>query len=495
MSPSTQESDKDIALALEHVSVLQRQLTYVQLQNNQPSLAAPSATHDTFEGIPLEGARKLPDTDLQQGGGAPEIPFLRRRVEHLTVENRQLRRQCAQLKLTAVSGGAVPADQQRGTQEGATSNRSDPPSGEGQSSSQLVMAQVQTGMIPLFDGSRPPSLTSPGALQPDRHPSSGLDHQSAAQTSEREEALRRELSERAAELAQLQRENSRLMEMSSALRSERDRLLSQQRATPQAEGLAAVPRGRADGGKSGVEAMGSPVPLPNGGLMAEAVSPSRPPAGLASYQPLAASTSDPDASKIQVVARNASSSNPYQEHSVYSSRSPSRHPERSQSQQGSELPSSAIFAQEEVELERALLQGGRQRHGVLSMSAASGLFTDSSLNKRSRNASLDGSTFAVGTMVPLHDRAAAMAEVAVVRAQHWSRSPTEGRSGGVGGLEEIGEGLQASGLSPGSRPPSGIPGSASSRETASQRARLQALQRRREEEATRPRARNYNQRD
>ena len=480
MSPSTQESDKDIALALEHVNVLQRQLTYVQMQNNQSSSAAPSATHDAFEGIPSEGVRKLPDTDLQQGGGAPEIPFLRRRVEHLTVENRQLRRQCAQLKLTAASGGP--------------SNGSDPPSGEGQSSSLLTMAQTQTGIIPLFDGSRPPSLTSPGDLQSNGHPTPGLDYQSATQASVREEALQKELSERAAELARLQRENSRLMEMSSALRSERDRLLSQQRATPQAEGLAMAPRGRADGGKSGVEAMGSPVPLPNGGLMAVAVSPSRPPAGLATYQPLAASTSDPGSSKIQVVARNASSSNPDQEHSVSSSRSPSRHPEGTQSQQGSELPSSAIFAQEEVELERAV-QGGRQRHGVLSMSAASGLFTDSSLNKRSRNASLDGSTFAVGTMVPLHDRAAAMAEVAVARAQHRSRSPTEGRSGGVGGLEEIAEGLQASGLSPGSRPPSGIPGSASSRETASQRARLQALQRRREEEASRPRARNYNQRD
>ena len=473
---------------MEHVTVLQRQLAYVQQQQQQQQQRIPPAPADLPASLDSASAGGPSDVAARGDGSqrqqeAPEVPFLRHRVEHLTVENRQLRRQCVQLKLLSSSSSRAAAEGPGGGAEDVVAPFRPHPGEEHQNQPSPLASAGPLG-LPLFDGlHRQADALTPGAQQRGGPPSSSFTPNAAQTPTREEEALRRELSETAAELDQLRIENSRLMEMSNALRSDRDRLLTQQGGTIMARG--GGPWGRPDGGRSAVEAS-SPLP-PDRSVVVRLPSPV-----MAASKPEVTSASNPE--EVLQVAAVGASSNPEGRFgaSVSPSRSHSQPKERSMFQQ-SDLPSTAIFAQEDAELEKVVR--GRQRKGMLSTSAAAGFFTDSGLNKRSSNAFQDGGAAGFG-WVSQRDRSADMAEVAVARAQHRSRSPTaEGRGGVVSASGEGGEGVQASAISPGSRPPSVVPGSASSRETASQRSRLQALQRRREEEATRPRVRNYNQRD
>jgi hypothetical protein len=156
-------SDADLAHALQHVEALQQQVA---------AAAGPQ---------PGSSPAARPQAE-------PELLFLRGRLQQLMHDNRQLRRQCAQLQLALASSGL-----------------------------QLAAA-----------GAPPASL---GAATAPAAPSQGQEQQ------QQQLALAKARSQ----AERLQRENERLMDLSNSLRAERDRLQQQLAALAAAPGPAAVP--------------------------------------------------------------------------------------------------------------------------------------------------------------------------------------------------------------------------------------------------------------
>ncbi|KAG1664518.1 hypothetical protein FOA52_007782 [Chlamydomonas sp. UWO 241] len=164
-----QESDRDLAQALEHVEVLQA---------HQTSLAAGAGDAPTSTG----------------GGALPELPFLRGRVSTLSVENRALRRTAVGLRLSAAAAAAA---------AGNSSGSHAPPHG--------LPSEGAGG------GAGAGAAGAPG--------SSGAAAAAGGQATHAEEdASASELADALSRAEQLAHENESLMELSNALRAERDRL-------------------------------------------------------------------------------------------------------------------------------------------------------------------------------------------------------------------------------------------------------------------------------
>ena len=520
---------------MEHIEVLQRQISLLQSQLAPPSGSHGPSAASLGETRPGRDMAALHDVLL-------ELPFLRQRVEQLSVENRQLRRQCAQMKLAAASSLMTASASASAAQAGqggpvkeVTETHVDAiasTSGSGQSGTQGQL------LLPRFEDPHTSQARATTAQPPPPPP-----------PTREEEALRRDLSEATSELLRLRAENQRLMEMSSALRAERDRLKA-------AGGGGGWTMAAAVTGGPSTSSWQQPASTP----AAAVVVPSPPPPG-SNIAPNPSPTTSPAHTPYLVYTTAASQSIPPGSFTVLSSQETRhqggpRHPDTLTASTttgrlpSSAIPSSVIFVQEDVEVERmaagsGLRQdggggshpvamgggGGRrgQAGGIFKQlnTVGSGYFIDSSLRRTSAMTSGDPGHVedphgGVDSRGEASGLAAAEAEVAIARAMrhHRSQSPSAIRSAGrsasfpsastghhrsvvvageVGGMSPPHDPtfapLVASQLSPGSRPPSAVPGSASSRETASQRTRLQALQRRGEEEASRPRVRNYNMRD
>ncbi|GAX83568.1 hypothetical protein CEUSTIGMA_g10993.t1 [Chlamydomonas eustigma] len=508
-----QESDRDIAQTLEHVEVLQKQLAI--------------ATASSSSSSPPGGNKssKVVDAEISE----PELSFLRRRVQQLLVENRQLRRQCVQLKLTA-NQSRLNVDS-----AGSAGSAVQPVSIGGQAPDAPSSQGLGVSAVPSFDVVLPGSSTD--ASPPRR-----------AQTQE-EELLRREVSDLGSEVQRLQSENGRLMEMSNALRAERDRLAEAagRPASYEAEehkfdmGVLphpASPQPPRNLGHAQTPAVRSPMPSPPvqvpsppvqqstaltvpgsmsaqstaltvpgsmsaqstaltvpGSMSAQSTALTVP--GSMSAQPYTLITAVPTSAAAQPEGLSAGSI------TVHGTQDDMRR-ERSQAQQVEYVPSSAVFREEEEEAGR--LRSRRLAPGGPASSAgghAVHFFTDSSMRRggsQQINAVGSVENDLGGSRMPREMRGAT-AVVAVARARHSSQSPN--RSGSPGFSEDrrsnvgVGslQGVEAGSISPVARPPSSIPGSASSRETLSQRARLRAIQRRAEEDASRPKVRNYNIRE
>ena len=467
--------------------MLQRQLAFIQ---QRPAAAAIESSSSAANGTPSYEAAQptaLSSSRGEEHQQPPELPFLRHRVQQMSVENRQLRRLCVQLRLVAAklqAGSSAPE-----------ADASTPPSSTRQQQTQQTTPL--SGGVPLFDTPWQPLPTSPPPAAPP--------------PTRAEEALRRELSEAASELGQLRQENGRLMEMSNALRAERDKLRAAgagQTATAAAtSGGPPIGNGGSDGNSPALRMGGTAASRPpwppqqSSPATGPVVVPSPPPPSAAPSLMVPPPSSLPYT--VMTAFPSGGGSGRDEGHGgVSGAAGPTTWQQQQKEQQ---LPSNVIFAQEEAEAARALRGSGSSR-------AVQGFFTDASLRHHS----------AATTGMGRRDASdAAAAEVAVSRAQHRSRSPMERALAGTAGstspgsspvrpraatpaglqggavkaAESGGEGPQASIVSPGVRPPSSVPGSASLRETASQRARLQALQRRGEDEMAKPKVRNYNNRE
>ncbi|GAX80321.1 hypothetical protein CEUSTIGMA_g7759.t1 [Chlamydomonas eustigma] len=470
-----QESDRDIAQTLEHVEVLQKQLAIATALSSSSS-SPPGGNKSS----------KVVDAEISE----PELSFLRRRVQQLLVENRQLRRQCVQLKLTA-NQSRLNVDS-----AGSAGSAVQPVSIGGQAPDAPSSQGLGVSAVPSFDVVLPGSSTD--ASPPRR-----------AQTQE-EELLRREVSDLGSEVQRLQSENGRLMEMSNALRAERDRLAEAggRPASYEAEehkfdmGVLphpASPQPPRNLGHAQTPAVRSPMPSPPVQVPSPPVQQSTALTvpGSMSAQPYTLITAVPTSAAAQPEGLSAGSI------TVHGTQDDMRR-ERSQAQQVEYVPSSAVFREEEEEAGR--LRSRRLAPGGPASSAgghAVHFFTDSSMRRggsQQINAVGSVENDLGGSRMPREMRGAT-AVVAVARARHSSQSPN--RSGSPGFSEDrrfnvgVGslQGVEAGSISPVARPPSSIPGSASSRETLSQRARLRAIQRRAEEDASRPKVRNYNIRE
>ena len=86
--------------ALEHIEVLQRQLSLLQEQRHQQQQQQQGGDRASTPGVA--------DTSV-----LVELPYLRQRMQQLTAENRAVRRQAAQLRLIALS------PHRQGDQQGA----------------------------------------------------------------------------------------------------------------------------------------------------------------------------------------------------------------------------------------------------------------------------------------------------------------------------------------------------------------------------------------
>lgn len=174
-----QESDRDLQQALRHIEVLQRQLS---ASSAAPATASRTALDPATPSSAEPGTQASDAEAGQQGSGSnsngptaagPELGFLRSRVHELSAENRALRRQALQLRLSAPS-----QQQAEGTAQGEG----------GAASCQQGRAQ---------EGAGEPG--TPGQQQ--------------------QEGLREQLTRAELRVTRLQKENEQLMEMSNALRS------------------------------------------------------------------------------------------------------------------------------------------------------------------------------------------------------------------------------------------------------------------------------------
>eukprot|EP00798_Chlamydomonas_sp_ICE-L_P020409 gene20409-27189_t len=255
-----QESDHDLAQAMKHIQVLQMQLGRGDGTSETPTPSSPdfSAALNSAWGV---AAAPSPTATTSQPGTGLEISYLRERVQNLVAENRQLRRQAVQLKLAAVAatnrqratnndlspGGVATPYLAPGHQLGGpspdrmqTGGLSIPTLLEGATEQQQTQGTATTSFI-VPGATAQPSLTSaaaflsaPGTAGPNTlgiAPGSDI----AAQQKQALASLSSGLAAARSQLVRLREENEKLMEMGSALRSERDRLAVQLAAALSAE--------------------------------------------------------------------------------------------------------------------------------------------------------------------------------------------------------------------------------------------------------------------
>lgn len=374
-----EESDKDVLQAMQHVHVLQRQLSAVALHNN-------SSEESTSAGI-----RQQDDLTLA-AGGETELSFLRTRAHDLSMENRSLRRRLLQSRLLPPPGNLPNESRERDRPE-----------------------NDDLSPVPSFVMTRPSPLPV-GSVE-------GGD-------------LDAELDEARQTVARVSAENGRLMELSNSLRAERDRLLHLVSALTARE----LSAGESDEFESEIEEV----------TLKANLSRPRPHVAHLSQSSLAISNQDqPETSDSVSFLPQPNQDSP-----------PPHSPD-------------APFSFQSLE--------------------PSQLFTPLPTSQHTKSKSLPSAS----SKEP-RDPIAALNAVAIARAQHHRQQSAASDEGSI--TNQVN--LHIGAISPSSRLPSAVPGSASSRETASQRSKLLALQRRKEVEARqveldemRPQVRNYNIKD
>lgn len=159
----------------------------------------------------------------QQGAGSSdqaELVYLRQRVRQLMLENRAARRQAVRAQLAAATSAGQLAISDGGVSTAV--GASERPSGDAAAATDSSVEEARAE-VPGNAATRQVTPTPPAA------PSGTPAAPPFGSPSSNSHALRRQLRRVTAQLATLQDENSRLMDMSNALRAERDRLVLQVR--------------------------------------------------------------------------------------------------------------------------------------------------------------------------------------------------------------------------------------------------------------------------
>jgi hypothetical protein len=197
-----QESDHELQEALRHVQVLQEASTNGALHIQ--GLNAP-ATPSSAGGI-------LADPGGAHVGPPSELSFLREKVRSLTLENRQLRREALGLRLQAVSNSNAADTSAMGNNQDASTRAGvqDFKPGDG-----APEASQQPGALPSTPapGTTSKAVTAAGAAASEPRAAESSSQQAAEEVEQLKQTA-----------ARLRAENDALMEMSNALRCERDRI-------------------------------------------------------------------------------------------------------------------------------------------------------------------------------------------------------------------------------------------------------------------------------
>ncbi|KAL6764919.1 hypothetical protein V8C86DRAFT_2465744 [Haematococcus lacustris] len=205
MQAELQESDEDLQQALRHIQVLQIQMRLQQdpLAPRAPHLSQASQHPADF--TPAAGSAVLESgaqaVGAVRGGPGPvtELAFLQESVRDMMQANRRLRREVLRLRLPP-------------TQPEAPATSGPSPAGTGASSAGLVPAETAPP-------NRPPAMASDAGGAPNET--------LTAMASVNEASAAQELHSAQQWIQRLASENEQLMELSNALRCERDRLAAQ----------------------------------------------------------------------------------------------------------------------------------------------------------------------------------------------------------------------------------------------------------------------------